>query len=481
MDETDGQSPYNVNPEQALSAIAAHNGPVVVDFDETLYLRNSTSDFLSSARPALLAFLLVKIIDVVRPWRFGSGGEELRDMWRVRILLALMPWTKGRWQRQAMRSAKFALNERLVESLRPGERPVYVSTLGFEPIVQPLLDGFGLGGLELVAMDPWDSEQRGRGKMALTSEKIGGQVLASSSVVTDSDIDHELLAASSLPLLVEWPEAGPGETFHRVYYPGRYLTKVKRPGSRYVTRKIIKEDIALWILATVWVAENPVTDTIGLLLLALSFWAVYETGYVDNDLIAERHEEDPALTEEFRRRKVSFPSWIPLAWAGACGVLGLLILRLPSLPSLLDFLLWAVVLWVSLGVFRLYNRLDKGTRVVVFPLLQLLRTAAFIVVVPTVPIAILAITIHVIMRWVSYYVYRTVPGGWPGSGDLLVVRFVVFVSLGVLLISQQDWSELWSATTLSLLAWHLFLARRELPAAISGAHRIDRQPSQGPG
>ncbi len=475
MDENDGQSPYNATPEHALSAIAAHDGPVVVDFDETLYLRNSTSDFLSSARPALLAFLLVKVVDVLRPWRFGSGGDELRDMWRVRILLTLMPWTKGRWQRQADRSAKFALNERLAATLRTGQRPVYVSTLGFEPIVRPLLDGFGLGSVELVAMDPWDSDQRGRGKLALTSEAIGGQVLASSTVVTDSDIDNELLEASALPLLVEWPEVGPGETFHRVYYPGRYLTKVKRPGSRYV-RKILKEDIALWILATVWVAENPLTDTIGLLLLALSFWAVYETGYVDNDLVADKYEEDPALTTEFRKRKVSFPTWVPLAWAGVCGVLGLLVLRVPELPSIMDFLLWALVLWVSVGVFRIYNRLDKGTRVLLFPVLQLLRTAAFVVVAPTVPIAILAITIHVIMRWVSYYVYRKVPGGWPGSGDMLVVRVVVFISLGLLLISQQDWSELWSATTLSLLAWHLFLARRELPAAISSAHRIDRPP-----
>ncbi|MEM7326725.1 MAG: hypothetical protein AAF531_26805 [Actinomycetota bacterium] len=475
MEQTEGQNPHHVAPEHALSAISAHQGPAVVDFDETLYLRNSTSDFLSSARPALLAFVLVKVIDVIKPWRFGTGGDELRDMWRVRVLLALMPWTKGRWQRQAASSARFALNERLASSLRVGERPVFVSTLGFEPIVRPLLDAFDIGKLELVAMDPWDSEQHGRGKMALTSEAIGGQTLAASTFVTDSEVDRELLDASALPMLVTWPEAGPGETFHRVYYPGRYLTKVKRPGSRYM-RKIFKEDIALWILSTIWVAANPITDTIGLLLLALSFWAVYETGYVDNDLVADRYEDEPALTEEFRKRMVTYPPWVPLAWSGVLGLLGLLVLRIPDLPSTADCLLWALVLWVSVGVFRIYNRLDKGTRVLLFPVLQLLRTAAFIVVVPTVAIAILAIAIHVIMRWVSYYVYRTVPGGWPGSADMLVVRVVVFVSLGTLLISQQDdWSELWSATTLSLLAWHLFLARREIPAAIRNAHRIDRE------
>lgn len=473
MEEIDGVSPYDMTPEQALPSIASHDGPVVVDFDETLYLRNSTSDFLSSARPAFLAFVLVRLVDLVRPWRFTRGDESLRNMWRVRILLTLMPWTIGRWRRKALATAKFNLNQRLAETLRPAERPVIVSTLGFEPVVKPLLDGFDLGQMQLVAMDPWDGEQCQRGKLALTSEAVGAQTVSNSVVVTDSVKDKELLAAGRIPMRVEWPEAGPGETFNRLYYPGRYLTKVKRPGSRYV-RKILKEDIALWILATVWVAENPITDSIGLLLLALSFWAIYETGYVDNDLVAEEHEEDPALTKEFRQRKVSFPPRAPFLWATVSGLLGLVVLRMPNLPSLLDLLLWALVLWFSLGIFRIYNRLDKGTRILLFPILQLLRTAAFIVVVPTVPLAILAITIHVIMRWASYYVYRTVPGGWPGGADLLVVRLVVFVALGLVLISQQSWSELWSLTTLSLLAWHLFLARSALPEAIRKAHRIDR-------
>ncbi|MEM7274400.1 MAG: haloacid dehalogenase-like hydrolase [Actinomycetota bacterium] len=473
MTPSDEQSPYDATPTQALTTLAAHDGPIVVDLDETLYLRNSTSDFLSSARPALLAFVLVKLVEIVKPWRLFGRSDAARDAWRVRVLLVCMPWTIARWRRQAVNVGKYSLNEPLADRIRESGQSVYVSTLGFQPIVEPLVQGFGLNGVTVVAMDPWRSGDRERGKLALTADAVGEQDLARSAVVTDSLADRELLDASAVPLRVVWPDASPGETFGRVYYPGRYLTQVKRPGGRYV-RKILKEDIALWILCTVWVAENPFTDTIGLLLLALSFWAVYETGYVDNDLIAHKHEEDPALTDEFRRRKVTFPAWVPLVWAAAAGAVGVVVARLPSSPSLLDFLLWALVIWVSLGVFRVYNRLDKGTRILLFPVLQLLRTAAFVVIVPTVPIAILAIALHVMVRWVSYYVYRTVPGGWPGGAELPVVRLVAFVSLGLLLASQLGWSVLWSATTLSLLAWHLFLARRELPAAIANAHRIDR-------
>ncbi len=34
---------------------------------------------------------------------------------------------------------------------------------------------------------------------------------------------------------------------------------------------------------------------VGLLFLLLSFWAVYERGYVDNDEIAARYEREPTL------------------------------------------------------------------------------------------------------------------------------------------------------------------------------------------
>jgi len=44
---------YDASPDAALTAIRTHEGPVLVDFDETLYLRNSTEDFIDCARPGL--------------------------------------------------------------------------------------------------------------------------------------------------------------------------------------------------------------------------------------------------------------------------------------------------------------------------------------------------------------------------------------------------------------------------------------------
>src|SRR5215468_910271 len=73
---------YDASPAAALAAVRAHDGPVIVDLDETLYLYNSTEDFIDCAWPGLLALLLLRLLDVLKPWRL-TGGIDTRDTWRV--------------------------------------------------------------------------------------------------------------------------------------------------------------------------------------------------------------------------------------------------------------------------------------------------------------------------------------------------------------------------------------------------------------
>src|ERR1700735_4139967 len=88
-------TPYDASPDDAIAAIAVHEGPLLVDLDETLYLRNSTEDFIDCARPGLLALLLLRVLDVLAPWRL-TGGIDTRDTWRVCAISALLPWTRWR-------------------------------------------------------------------------------------------------------------------------------------------------------------------------------------------------------------------------------------------------------------------------------------------------------------------------------------------------------------------------------------------------
>jgi hypothetical protein len=58
-------SHYDAPPHVALAAIRDHGGQVLVDFDETLYLRISTEDFIDSVWPGLLGLMFLRILDAV--------------------------------------------------------------------------------------------------------------------------------------------------------------------------------------------------------------------------------------------------------------------------------------------------------------------------------------------------------------------------------------------------------------------------------
>ena len=87
-------SQYTVSTDAALEAIRAFEGPLLVDLDETLYLRNSTEDFIDCAWPGLLALLLLRVLDVLKPWRL-TGGINTRDTWRVCAMDGLALASKG--------------------------------------------------------------------------------------------------------------------------------------------------------------------------------------------------------------------------------------------------------------------------------------------------------------------------------------------------------------------------------------------------
>jgi len=254
------------------------------------------------------------------------------------------------------------------------------------------------------------------------------------------------------------------------YLPGQYLTLVKRPGAKYIRRAILLEDFAFWLLASVALAAQPAWHVAGLVFLLISFWAVYELGYVDNDRIGARYEADPELSAEFRDAPVATPRAAPWIWAGACGAIAVVLLRRPGDPAAADFAAWAAVLLATHAWFLAYNRLDKASRVWMFGGLQFARSAAFVALVPIMPIGAAALGAHVLARWVPYHLYRTV-GRWPDV-PVFLVRLLFFVVLELLLAFASDLSLLWSPTALALLAWNLLRARREITVAWTSARHI---------
>jgi hypothetical protein len=263
-----------------------------------------------------------------------------------------------------------------------------------------------------------------------------------------------------------------------IYLPGQYLTLVKRPGAKYIRRGILLEDFAFWVLASITLAAQPAWHFAGLVFLLVSFWAVYELGYVDNDRIGARYEADPELTTEFRDAPVATPRAAPWIWAGVCGAIAIVLLRRPDDPTAADFAAWAAVLLATHAWFLAYNRLDKTSRVWMFGGLQFARSAAFIVLVPIVPIGDAALGAHVLARWVPYHLYRVV-GKWPDA-PIFLIRLLFFVVLALLLAFASGLSLLWSPPALALLAWNLFRARREIAVAWSAARHIAPRDDTAP-
>ncbi len=458
---------FDSSPADALLALENHRGRVLVDLDETLYLRNSTEDFIGSARPALFAFLLIKLLELLRPWRF-TGGAGTRDVWRVACICIFMPWSLWTWRGKARRLGRDYVNRPLVDALRTCVEPPAIVTLGFRPVVAPLVAAMGLGHLPLVAMSPWRFSDRREGKRALVAKAIGEAQVRDALLVTDSLDDRDLLEACGHPMRVTWPEARFLEAFHDIYLPGLYTSRVKRPGMRYIYRSIISDDFSIWVLASIPFALETAPHVAGLALLSVSFWAIYETGYVHNDLIGARYESKPNLTRQFHEGKVRISATLPWAWAAGCGVAGLVLLHWPLAMGVWDLLAWSAVLVLTFFWFRLYNVTDERTRIWLFAGLQSLRALSFAAVVSVTIVGALALLAHVLSRWVPYLGYR-VNGQYNDeeTGTSRLLFFVVLCGGLALAIGVEPFVE---PTALVLLVWLAFKARRELLRSWRRAH-----------
>jgi hypothetical protein len=248
------------------------------------------------------------------------------------------------------------------------------------------------------------------------------------------------------------------------------LTQIKRAGERYIVHGILLEDFALWVLCSIFYTPSPFVHVVGLLALLISFWAVYECGYVENDRMALLYEDVPTLNDAFGKQEVVTTQLQPWIWAVFFGLLGVFLLTSNPLRGLGA---WIGVLLGTRLCFWFYNRIDKSSRVWLYPALQLARSASFAVLVPIDLPASLAIGAHVFARWVPYYGYRNGSGGWPEMPAFLIRLLFFTILCGV--VATQNVAALLTPTAAALLGWILFRARRELLQVFTGLHRIDRR------
>ena len=449
---------------EALALLARETRLVVVDFDETLYLRNSTEDFLDAAVPGLVAAIGLRALDFLSPWRW-TGGAATRDVWRIWAVMLLMPWSLWRWRRVCAVLGPRQANVALLRALRG--KDVVIGSIGFAPIINPLLDAMGGAAFRLIAC-PWPgfTARRG-GKAVLLEARLGAGALASAMVITDSLADAELLRRCALPCLTRWKGAQFRRALARIYLPGDYLAYVKRPRVPGVLRLLVTDDLLWWLLVSVTAHAPGLSYLTGIELLFFSFWSVYEIGYWENDVCGLRFEADPVVAlefEDFVATHFERRAWV---WAILLGAAGLAALGPEMLfqagPKWLGFLLLLRLL------YYLYNRIDKPTRIWLYLPLQCCRSLALAAVVPLGVVGILAGLAQILARWQGYAAYRRTKGAtWRDTPARAVQLAILLAGLSFMALARPQLAIAgWPA--LELLIWSGFLARREVSAILRGA------------
>lgn len=259
-----------------------------------------------------------------------------------------------------------------------------------------------------------------------------------------------------------------------LFLPGAYLVRIKRPGQAHLLRQLLSDDALSWLLLAATAQPASFRLFAGVLCLFAGFWAIYELGYWDNDCCAARFEETPVVSQAFQRLPWHYPLQA-LGFGVIFSVLGCWLTH-GSLAC------WAAMLAAMALCFATYNRLDKQSRVFLYPALQGFRSLGLLALLPLGPVGLAAGTAQAIARWLGYCIYRLRPapdGHWPNV-PVRLFHLVLLLLFDVILLASAARHDLFSWPALALLAQTGFLARREAALAFTKASWLPRRKQEPP-
>ncbi|ELS04637.1 hypothetical protein Xen7305DRAFT_00043730 [Xenococcus sp. PCC 7305] len=490
-------------PQEQLSPSikqAPPNTSIIVDFDETLFLLNSSAEYLNSLQPRFIAAIILKVLSFTKPWRFlikSSKDSEVRDWFLIIFLTLLLPWNIFLWQNTAKKFARNYSNYELITELSKNNKTnLIIATLGFQFVVEPILKSMAIEYNQLISCRFWQgASDRKKGKLAMVQESMKDEQISEGMLITDSLDDESLLKEVAYPFLITWSKAQYNSPMADIYFPLYYLEKIKRPGENYLLKAILLDDFPILFLAFSWLSPQPVLHGISIIFLAISFWCIYEYGYYENDLVAEKYENDPQISQNYLDYKHSANWWIPWIWSIAFGGIGIVFLEASrQATSIFDWgwlqnsnlglddgislgIYWIGFLLVSRLCFWVYNYVNKKTRIWLYLLLQITRYCGFLVVTASNIVGMSALLCQIFVRSISYIIYRYAGGtkkSWPDLPEQFL-KLLLFVPMIVgLSIVTADWSILFGGQTLAFLLWFLLRSRNQTRKII-GDFKLLRQ------
>lgn len=478
------------SPNEVIDSIreASREKPIIVDFDETLFLRNSTAEYLNSLQPRLIGLLLLRAIAFIQPWKLLTKETEsakARDWFLVFLTTLLMPWNLILWSKKACQMAKQYNNYELTKEFEQNTNAnIIVASLGFNFIIRPILQCMPVNYSQLIGCRFWQGlKDRKKNKLTMVREFIDNDKIASSILITDSLDDLPLLNKVAKPFLVVWSEAKYNAPMRDFYFPMMYLHKVKRPGEKYISKAIFGDDIPILLLTFSWLSTQPILHSIGISMLIFSFWCIYEYGYYENDLVAEKYEKKPNLTDTYYDSVAIMNWWQPWIWALLLGSIGALFIVVANSLTIFEssdfnifnsltisqfafiFTAWTGFLLVSRLCFLVYNYVNKPTRIWFYTVLQFCRYCGFLVVTKTNLVGISLLLSQILARSISYMVYRYAGGNkqnWPKIQEKFLRCLLLTLLIVCLSMTKADIFLIANWQTAAIFTWCFIRAGNHL-------------------
>ena len=246
----------------------------------------------------------------------------------------------------------------------------------------------------------------------------------------------------------------------KFYIPLLYSEKVKRPDKKYFLNNIIGEDLIIILLSFAY-SNSPVWSNIaGLFFLQMSFWCIYELGYIENDMVGEKFEDKAILSYNYKSYEISFGSWQPWLWSLCFSIPGIVLLvrgkaseiiTLDILPieysnNLLvisqELVYWLIFLLVLRILFFIYNHVNKQSRIWLYLPLQSCRYCGYLVILSTSITGLMFAASSVLTRSIQYILYRYLGGknsSWPMDFPRYFFCFLIFIILmGIIAANDRN-------------------------------------------
>lgn len=398
-------------------------------FDGGLWRWTALDAYVDSLRPRWLAAPLHFFL------RRYAPSAALGNLMQL-----LLPWAAISWRLLRRRQlTRWTWTER-VEALKQHPGPVEVeAAYGTASLVRSLLRRMGLKQAQVIRQSADAPPQL---------SVIGRQ-------------------ATQIPLAPPCDDEPLGD----VYMPLWYTREIKRPGARYITRGILMDDFAFWLLAASWAGLSPWAwplQAAALGCLLLGFWCIYEIGYRENDQVAIKYESNPTLSENIDRADERRTGIAPWAWAVGLGLTGGGLMQLAAPERAIAMSAAMVVLYLAMLVgvrvaFHLFNSKPKPQRVWVFPWLHLGRNFAFVPVIGVTPLGATLLLANVLARTVPYSIYRlTKVKSWQNYPEA-TLRTGIVLTFGILMFTTlPEVQPAQIAEAGAILLWCLYRARHEL-------------------